>query len=399
MTTYLDNYLDARYKTSNSDFYNGVVRISYNGNYATGALLYDGKSILTAAHLFDTISPLTATVRIETALGAVTYNATFTKYASYDAANANGDLAIVTLSESALSDAQRYTLYRNSDEINQVFTMVGYGTNGNGASGVATTDTNQLLKLQTQNKFDADFATIKANTNLSWSPLAGSQLAADFDDATAQHDAIGLILGVTDTGVGMMEGLIAPGDSGGPAFIGKKLAGVATYVADIGFHGINPDINNTLDSSFGEIASWQRVSYFQEWIDKTMRASYVDAPTEAKNVVKTISEGAAGKISTVYFLLQYKEIRSEIDGNISVDYTTRDGSAHAGEDYIGVEGSLVLYANETQAVIPVEIIGDNIYEADEYFYLDILNPSHGSFGDGVSMLTALRTITNDDYLL
>lgn len=401
MTTYLNNYLDPRYKTYNNDFYNGVVRVSYNGYFATGTLLYDGKSILTSAHLFDSsdLDFSDTTVRLETSLGTVTYDATYIKYENYDPYNANGDLAIVRLSESALADAQRYTLYRQSDEIGKTFTMVGYGIHGNGSNGVDETDVNQLLKLKTQNSFDADFADIKAKTNLSWSPLRGSQLAADFDDGNSQHDAIGMITGNTNTGLGTMEGLIASGDSGGPAFIDTKLAGVATFVATIDVDDLSPDINSSLDSSFGEIASWQRISYYQEWIDKTIRAGYEDAPSKPQDVVKNIKEGAMGELNTTYFLVQYTGIRANIGEAISVDYTTRDGSARAGEDYIATEGTLMLYLDETQAVIPVEIIGDNIYESDEFFYLDIYNNSHGSFGDDVIFLSAMRTITNDDFLL
>lgn len=399
MTTYLNNYLDPRYETYDSDFYNGVVRVSYNGSYATGTLLYDGKSILTSAHLFSTFDPLNTTVRVETSRATTTYNATYTIYENYDSLNANGDLAIVKLSESALADAQRYTLYRQSDEIGKTFTMVGYGLPGNGTDGVDKADTNQFLKLKSQNTFDADFSDINRDINLSWRPLAGSQLVADFDDGTAKHDAIGTITGDAHTGLGEMEGLIAPGDSGGPAFIDNQLAGVATFVTSVGVGGSSSDINSSIDSSFGEIASWQRVSYYQEWIDKTIRESYVDAPSKPEDVSKSIKEGAATEISTVYFLVQYTGVRVTIDEPISVEYTTRDGTAHAGEDYIAVAGTLMLYLDETQAVIPVEIIGDDIYEEDEYFYLDIYNNSHGSLGDGVVMLSAIRTIVNDDFLL
>jgi len=56
----------------------------------------------------------------------------------------------------------------------------------------------------------------------------------------------------------------------------------------------------------------------------------------------------------------------------------------------------VLYPNENQAVIPVEIIGDTSAEPNETFYLDVTNPVGGSFGDAVVKLTAMRTIVNDD---
>ena len=391
MTTYLTNYLDSRYKTYENDNYNGVVRISYNGYYGTGMLLYDGVSILTAAHLFSStpVSASQSKVLLQTPTGNVEYNTSNpTIYDYYDPANANGDLAIVKLDAHAPADAHRYELYRNSDEIGKDFTLVGYGEPGSGAYGVDT-NYHELLKLKSQNSFDADFLTIKQSpkTAIAWTPWEGSQLAADFDDTTSQNDTIGYLTDTPNIGLGVNEGLIAPGDSGGPAFINNKVAGVATYVTAL---------DNSVDSSFGDIAAWQRVSYFQKWIDQTIRAGYTDAPTCPQDVIKNIEEGSAGDISTNYFLVQYLGIRDAISDNITLEYTTRDGTAVAGSDYIATSGELVIYPDETQVAIPVEIIGDNIYEADEYFYMDISNPSYGSLGEGVVKLTAMRTILNDD---
>jgi hypothetical protein len=149
------------------------------------------------------------------------------------------------------------------------------------------------------------------------------------------------------------------------------------------------------NSSYGEIAAWQRVSAYQQWIDQSQRAQYSNAPTQASDVKKTVVEGTSG-ISYAYFLLQFSGVRSDPNQWLSVDYTTRNGTATAGQDYVAVNGKLVLYPNENQAVIPVEIIGDTTPEPDETFYLDLTNPIGGSFGAGVVMLTAMRTIANDD---
>lgn len=89
-------------------------------------------------------------------------------------------------------------------------------------------------------------------------------------------------------------------------------------------------------------------------------------------------------------------MRSDANQWLSVDYATRDGSAVAGQDYIATNGTLVLYPAENQAVIPVEIIGDYQLEPNEIFYLDVIHPNYGSFGDGVITLIAMRTIANDD---
>jgi hypothetical protein len=160
---------------------------------------------------------------------------------------------------------------------------------------------------------------------------------------------------------------------------------------------IEPDVDSISNSSFGEIAAWQRVSSYQQWIDQSLRAQYADAPTSPDQVIKVISEGDSGT-KYVYFMLNFTGVRSNPNEVLSVEYATRDGSATAGTDYLAAKGKLFLYANEVQAVIPVEVIGDILAEQDEYFYLDVFNPVGGSFGPGVVHLTAVRTILNDDFI-
>jgi hypothetical protein len=47
-------------------------------------------------------------------------------------------------------------------------------------------------------------------------------------------------------------------------------------------------------------------------------------------------------------------------------------------------------------LVLVEIIADNVPEADENFFLDVFNPINAGFGEGVVQLTAMRSILNDD---
>ena len=191
------------------------------------------------------------------------------------------------------------------------------------------------------------------------------------------------------------EGMTAPGDSGGPAFINGQLAGIASYTASLSLGNMNPDIDTLSNSSYGELAVWQRVSVFQQWIEQNLRAQYPNAPANPEEVQKQISEGNSGT-SYAYFLVQFTGARSDSNQILSVEYATRDGTAKAGSDYLAVTGELLLYPNENQAVIPVEIIGDAISEPDETFYLDVTNPAGGNFEEGIVKLTAVRTIINDD---
>lgn len=396
MVTTTAYYTDSRYRTYPGDDYDGVVRVSFGGYYATGALLFDGRAILTAAHLFDGRAG-TASVTFETRSGTQTLSATtILQHPGYDA-QSNNDLAIVWLSGTAPVTAHRYDIYRDSDEIGQVFTLSGYGRTGTGNTGANSSATSSPIRLKATNQFDADGATLKSylGAGMAWTPLAGTQLLADFDNGTATSDALGRLIYRSDLGQGLSEGLIASGDSGGPAFIQNKIAGVASYTASLSQGSIDPDLDATTNSSFGEIAAWQRVSAYQQWIDQSLQAHYPNAPTKPEEVKKEVAEGDSGT-SYAYFLLQFTGVRSDPNQTLSVDYATRDGTASAGSDYIAASGTLKLYPGEEQAVIPVEIIGDITPEPREYFYLDVFNPVGGSFGVGIVKLTAVRTILDDD---
>jgi hypothetical protein len=396
MVTTTAYYTDHRYGAYPGGGYDGVVRVRYGGAYGTGTLLFDGRAILTAAHLFEGRTG-SATVTFETRSGTQTLSVTnILQHPGYDA-QSNNDMAIVWLSGAAPMVANRYDIYRDSDEIGQVFELAGYGRTGTGNTGATSGNTVTPIRLKASNQLDAEGATLKSylGSGMTWTPLAGTQLIADFDNGTSTNDALGRLINRSDLGQDLNEGMIAPGDSGGPAFIQNKIAGVASYTTSLSSGSISPDIDTTSNSSFGEIAAWQRVSAYQQWIDQSLRANYANAPTKPEEVKKEVAEGN-NSTSYAYFLLQFTGVRSDPNQILSVDYTTRDGTALAGSDYLAISGTLNLYPYENQAVIPVEISGDTAPEPNEYFYLDVFNPVGGSFGGGVVTLTAVRTILDDD---
>lgn len=389
--------LDGRYRTNPGEGFDGVVRISYSGQSASGTLLFDGRAVLTAAHLFEGRSG-TATVNFDTRSGAQSLSsAKILAHPSYDS-QSNHDLALVWLSAPAPNAADRYGLYRDSNEIGRAFTLIGFGKTGTGQTGITSSESSPPIRLKAENQFDADAASLKAELGggMSWTPAPGKQLVADFDNGISANDALGRLLGLNDFGRGALEGLVAQGDSGGPALIGSQIAGVASYTTSLSKGAIRPDIDSILtNSSFGEIGAWQRVSAYQQWIDQSLRAQYLDAPTRPDQVQKIVSEADAGT-SLAYFLVQFNGSRQQADATISVDYATRDGSALSGSDYIATRGRLNLYPGEQHAAIAVEIIGDRIAEPTEFFYLDIFNPNGGAFAPGVLQLTAVRTILDQD---
>ena len=392
MTTTLD-YTNSIYQTSINDFYNGVLKIGTNGFYGTGNLLYDGRTILTAAHVFDGLSSGTKIIYLYDGVKNFTLNAKVKIYPSYDSRNINGDLALVTFDTNFTNIYNRYQIYRDSNEISKNYTAVGYGDFGTGNSGAL--DLSTIYKLKTTNTFDADFKTLMddSGTRLSWSPKKDTILISDFDNGNSSTDIIAYLSHNQNLGTGFTEGIIASGDSGGAAFINNQIAGVASYTTKLTSYGAG-DINNYLDSSFGEIAAYQRVSYYSEFIDQTIRANLPNAPKSKSEVKKIVSEDEA----YVYFMVEFLPLRNSVNDIVSIDYTTLNGTAKAGEDFIATSGKLNIYQDESYAIVAVELINDNIKESNENFYLEISNPNYGSFGYGVLTLTAVRTIVDDDFI-
>jgi len=111
-------------------------------------------------------------------------------------------------------------------------------------------------------------------------------------------------------------------------------------------------------------------------------------PTNKSEVNHTPVEG-----KTAYFLL---EMSTALTRSASVSYTTRDGTAVAGEDYVATSGTATLQPGQTFIAIPVELLDDGITEANEYFQLAISNPSEGVFADDQVELVAQRIIVDND---
>jgi secreted trypsin-like serine protease len=417
MVATVTDYTDLKNRALIGSGYDGVVRVVTNGFYGTGTLLFGGQAVLTAAHLFlrpEGIAFANTNVQFETMWGLQSIGASdVCLHPGYDGLNSLNDLALVWLTQNAPASAQRFGLYRGLDEMSQTFTMVGYGVPGLGASGALTSFNQAPVRVIAQNQFDVDTASLGSyfSTSGAWESIRGKQLAADFDNGLAQNDALGVMAQSKGLGLGELEGLITQGDSGGPAFINGLLAGIASFSARLSYQlnpntldgttstgqaaSVTPDVDTQANSSYGEVASWQRVSAYQQWIDQSLRAHDTMAPQSLSQVKKSVPEGDSGT-SLAYFWVQLNGARAGLNETVSLDYQTRSGTAQQGEDFLESKGTLKLYPGEDHALVAVEILGDMQPEEDEYFYLDVFNPVGSAFERGLVKLTAVRTILSDD---
>ena len=88
-------------------------------------------------------------------------------------------------------------------------------------------------------------------------------------------------------------------------------------------------------------------------------------------VIGPLTEGDVGTIS-VEFTISLSTVSGKV---VSVGYTTRDGSALGGIDYVAATGVVTFQPGETTKKIQISIIGDTLDEFDENFFVDLFNVS------------------------
>ncbi|MCP9848706.1 CHAP domain-containing protein [Cyanobium sp. Morenito 9A2] len=101
-----------------------------------------------------------------------------------------------------------------------------------------------------------------------------------------------------------------------------------------------------------------------------------------------IIEGSSGS----QFLVFTVSLNIVFGDPVAVSYSTANGTATDGSDYRAISGSLSFAPGETSKSISIEIFGDNTFESDETFTVNLSGSSNASIvkGQGVG------TIGNDD---
>lgn len=85
----------------------------------------------------------------------------------------------------------------------------------------------------------------------------------------------------------------------------------------------------------------------------------------------------------------------DLDSPLTVEYCTEDGSATAGSDYVAAKGKLHFGPGDKEKRITLEVIDDDVFEADEHFYIRLKSAQPpGSLG---SPTLATVIILDDDH--
>ncbi|CAD5982820.1 hypothetical protein PCC9214_05058 [Planktothrix tepida] len=267
--------------------YNGVVSIPIKiGSEmfgCSGSLLSSGRHILTAAQCFD--NPFTPGLSTDTTIlfdlptGQIGIKANKIYIHPnwkdvFDFKSIEGDLAILELASVAPEAAERYDIYRNTDEVGQVGVKVGYGVSGQGNQGFDVTKFPFGVKRFGKNLYESGGEIFNSLDPSQFVP--GTSLAYDFDNGNPENDGFGSI-GIPDLGLGLQE--VHGGTSpGGPTFINGLIAGMGSMFFCLGSANDNytscsspPDIDNILlNTSFGEFGVDTRVSTYASYIDDVL---------------------------------------------------------------------------------------------------------------------------------
>jgi len=256
--------------TTNDSAFNGVVEIVLSNNAkGSGALMFGGNYILTAAHVVtnDAGQKMPGTIKFY-ANSSSTVSSTIS-FTIADVSIVNGyvpngtsvvpnDVAVINITGKAPSGIAGYELYRSNDEIGKSFTMVGFGLTGNGTTGAAS-GTNGTKRI--------GINTFEATGNNVGDPAFFRNLVFDFDNGTPAGNELlnryGLpsTTGITSSNI-LIETDFASGDSGGPGFINSNgrllIAGVVSYTTTFG---------TSPRSAFTGLGQYARVSAFANEID------------------------------------------------------------------------------------------------------------------------------------
>nr|XP_050854470.1 sodium/calcium exchanger 2 isoform X3 [Vespula vulgaris] len=85
----------------------------------------------------------------------------------------------------------------------------------------------------------------------------------------------------------------------------------------------------------------------------------------------------------------------DLNKSCTVDYSTEDGSAEAGSDYVSAKGTLTFEPGETKKTIQLSVIDDELFEEDEHFYVRLSNVSQPAMLVSPSLATVM--ILDDDH--
>ncbi|HEX8844674.1 MAG TPA: S8 family serine peptidase [Pyrinomonadaceae bacterium] len=122
----------------------------------------------------------------------------------------------------------------------------------------------------------------------------------------------------------------------------------------------------------------------------TVQGSGNSAPTTPTLSINdvAVTEGNSGTSNATFTV----SLSAASASQVTVAYTSADGTATSGSDYQSVTGTLTFAPGDTTKTINVPIFGDTTVEANETFFINLSSPTNATLSDN----QGTGTIVNDD---
>ncbi|WP_228281182.1 Calx-beta domain-containing protein, partial [Malaciobacter pacificus] len=141
---------------------------------------------------------------------------------------------------------------------------------------------------------------------------------------------------------------------------------------------------STFNSIFGSTSdNLNEIAPSDQWVNLTESISSIPVdpgdtdPVTIPGIV--VSDSAVNEEDGVLtFTISLSNPSSQI---VSVDYTTADGTAVEGSDYLGTVGTITFAPGETSKTISVPVVNDDVYEDSESMYVNLSNAVNAEISD------------------
>jgi hypothetical protein len=251
-------------------------------NVCSGTLISGGQFVLTAAHCADNFNVMQVDFGVYNGVSSVTrgVSAAYVN-PNWTGALANGsDIAILKL-DAPVTTIQGFNISTTND-VGKNTLIMGYGSTGTGASGLATNWDDWGWAHWGRNEADVDLQTFDQGLWPGAYTYYGNEYIYDFDSGSSTNNTLGILapfsggMWTSSNGLGVEEALIAGGDSGGGDFIWTgtewRVSGVHSWGGEIcggpsDSYDLGCDVAPGVLASYGDLAASTAVFSHAAWIN------------------------------------------------------------------------------------------------------------------------------------
>jgi len=115
---------------------------------------------------------------------------------------------------------------------------------------------------------------------------------------------------------------------------------------------------------------------------------HADTPSKVSVSNGSVTEGASGTKVMTFTVVR----SSPFTTTTTVGWSTSDGTATAGSDYVAASGTATILPGKDRTTFTVTTMGDTTYETDEYFRITLTPGTNSTIQDG----EGIGAIFNDD---